>query len=228
MLFAIFPFEGFSGASQSSVAGYSQLPFLAASQTHLTSGIQGTWETLNNHNKLSYHMTFVKRQLSWCVINQIITFLMIIYEITKNKEETSASEMPCHMAFIISSCSCNCHMLLPVCICSNLEMLCCIILHITILPSEGFSGGSQSSVAGYSQPLFPSASQTHLRSGIQGWWALLFLIKTKLSLSIYMYKKYYLSQGAFCVCQTPKICREFQNSTPSSGHKPPSSEPSRL
>ena len=38
---AIFSSEGFSGGSQSSVAGYSQLPFPTASQTHLTSGIQG-------------------------------------------------------------------------------------------------------------------------------------------------------------------------------------------
>ena len=42
----IFPSEGFSGGSQSSVAGCNQLPFLAASQTHLTSGTEGRWETL--------------------------------------------------------------------------------------------------------------------------------------------------------------------------------------
>ena len=41
MLVVIFPSEGISVGSQSSVAGYSQLPFPAASQTHLTSGIQG-------------------------------------------------------------------------------------------------------------------------------------------------------------------------------------------
>ena len=41
---AIFPSEGFTGGSQSSVAGYSQLPFPAASPTHLTSGTEGRWE----------------------------------------------------------------------------------------------------------------------------------------------------------------------------------------
>ena len=40
-LFTIFPSEGFSGASQLSVAGYSQLPFPAAFQTHLRSGTGG-------------------------------------------------------------------------------------------------------------------------------------------------------------------------------------------
>ena len=39
---------------------------------------------------------------------------------------------------------------------------------IYIPPSEGFSVGSQSSVAGYSQLPFPAASQTHLRSGTEG------------------------------------------------------------
>ena len=44
------------------------------------------------------------------------------------------------------------------------------VLSTTIytLPSEGFSVGSQSSVAGYSQFPFPAASQIHLRSGIEG------------------------------------------------------------
>ena len=36
--------------------------------------------------------------------------------------------------------------------------------------SEGCSGGSQSSVAAYSQLSFPAASQTHLRSGTEGRW----------------------------------------------------------
>ena len=44
------------------------------------------------------------------------------------------------------------------------------------LPSEGFSGGSQSSVAGYSQLPFPTASQTHLTSGTEGWWETFCLI----------------------------------------------------
>ena len=48
------------------------------------------------------------------------------------------------------------------------KMLCCITLLITIFPSEGFSDGSQSSVAGYNQPPFPAASQTHLTSGTKG------------------------------------------------------------
>ena len=42
---------------------------------------------------------------------------------------------------------------------------------ISIFPCEGFSGfsgGSQSSVAGYGQLPFPAASQTHLRSRIEG------------------------------------------------------------
>ena len=42
-----------------------------------------------------------------------------------------------------------------------------MLLHFTIFSSEGFSGESQSSV-GYSQLAFSAASQTHLRSGIQG------------------------------------------------------------
>ena len=42
----IFPSAGFSGGSQSSVADYSQLPFSAASQTHLTSGTEGKRESL--------------------------------------------------------------------------------------------------------------------------------------------------------------------------------------
>ena len=41
----IFSSEGFSGGSQSSIAGYSKLPFSAASQTHLRSGTEGGWET---------------------------------------------------------------------------------------------------------------------------------------------------------------------------------------
>ena len=41
MLIAFFPSEGFSGGSQSSVAGYSQLPFPAGYQTDVRSGIQG-------------------------------------------------------------------------------------------------------------------------------------------------------------------------------------------
>ena len=45
-------------------------------------------------------------------------------------------------------------------------MLCNFV--IAIFPSEGFSGGIQSSVAGDSQLPFPVASQTHLRSGIEG------------------------------------------------------------
>ena len=41
-IFSIFSFKGIiSGGSQSSVAGYSQLPFPAASQTHLRSGTEG-------------------------------------------------------------------------------------------------------------------------------------------------------------------------------------------
>ena len=44
--------EGFSVGSQSSVAGYSQLPFPAASQTHLTSGIEGKWESLYQNNNI--------------------------------------------------------------------------------------------------------------------------------------------------------------------------------
>ena len=48
---AILPSEGFSVGSQSSVAGYNQLPFPPASQTHLTSRIQGWWESLNNQNR---------------------------------------------------------------------------------------------------------------------------------------------------------------------------------
>ena len=40
----IFPYEGFSVGSQSSVASYSQLPFPAASQTHLRSGTEGRRE----------------------------------------------------------------------------------------------------------------------------------------------------------------------------------------
>ena len=50
-------------------------------------------------------------------------------------------------------------------------MVCWLILHITIIiifPSEGFSGGSQSSVAGYNQLPFPAASQTHLTSETEG------------------------------------------------------------
>ena len=42
----IFPSEGFSSESQSSVAGYSQLRFPAASQTHLTSGTEGRQKSL--------------------------------------------------------------------------------------------------------------------------------------------------------------------------------------
>ena len=49
-----------------------------------------------------------------------------------------------------------------------------------IFPSEGFSGGGQSSVAGYSQLPFPAASQTHLRSGIEGRWEILKTITIKL------------------------------------------------
>ena len=41
-------------------------------------------------------------------------------------------------------------------------------MHVVIFPSEGFFGGSQSSVAVNSQLPFPAASQTHLTSGIQG------------------------------------------------------------
>ena len=46
--------------------------------------------------------------------------------------------------------------------------LCFIILFITILHFEGYPGGSQSSVAGYSQLPFPAASQTHWRSSNEG------------------------------------------------------------
>ena len=49
-------------------------------------------------------------------------------------------------------------------------MLCFIILFITILPSEGYPGGSQSSVAGNSQLPFPAASQTHWKSNTEGRW----------------------------------------------------------
>ena len=42
------------------------------------------------------------------------------------------------------------------------------VLLFTFFPSEGFSVGSQSSVAGYSQLPFPAAFQTHLRSGTEG------------------------------------------------------------
>ena len=38
---AIFPSEGFSGGSQSSVAGYSLRPFPVTRQTYLTSGTKG-------------------------------------------------------------------------------------------------------------------------------------------------------------------------------------------
>ena len=43
-----------------------------------------------------------------------------------------------------------------------------MLLQFTIFPSEGFSVGSQSSVAGGSQLIFPAASQTHLTSGTEG------------------------------------------------------------
>ena len=46
-------------------------------------------------------------------------------------------------------------------------------MHVVIFPSEGFSGGSQSSVAVNSQLPFPAASQTHLTSGIQGWYIII-------------------------------------------------------
>ena len=43
------------------------------------------------------------------------------------------------------------------------------IAFVIIFSSEDFSGGSQSSIAGYSQLPFPAASQTvHLRSGTEG------------------------------------------------------------
>ena len=56
------------------------------------------------------------------------------------------------------------------------KMLCCITLLITIFHSEGFSDGShaQSSLAGYSQLPFPAAFQTHLKSGTEGRWELLY------------------------------------------------------
>ena len=38
--------EGYPGVSQSSVAGYSQLPFPAASQAHWRSSTEGRWEIL--------------------------------------------------------------------------------------------------------------------------------------------------------------------------------------
>ena len=57
---------------------------------------------------------------------------------------------------------------------SDAKMLCWLILLITILPSEGFSVGSQSSIAGYSQLPFPAASQTHLTSETDGRWELKF------------------------------------------------------
>ena len=50
------------------------------------------------------------------------------------------------------------------------KVLCFIIFFITILPSEGYPGGSQSSVAGDSQLPFPAASQTHWRSNTEGRW----------------------------------------------------------
>ena len=53
----IFPSEGFSVVSQSSVGGYSQLPLPAASQTHLRSGTEGKWETSVKQSQQSYHIT---------------------------------------------------------------------------------------------------------------------------------------------------------------------------
>ena len=52
------------------------------------------------------------------------------------------------------------------------------LLQLTIFPSEDFTVGSQSSVAGYSQLPFPAASQTHLRHGTEGMWESLVFIKT--------------------------------------------------
>ena len=52
--------------------------------------------------------------------------------------------------------------------CTSVVYIVLITTIIYILPSKDFSGGSQSSVAGYSQLPFPVASQTHLRSGIEG------------------------------------------------------------
>ena len=50
LLITVFSSEGFFDGSQSSVAGYSQLPFPAASQTHLTSGTEGRHESLHQNN----------------------------------------------------------------------------------------------------------------------------------------------------------------------------------
>ena len=67
---------------------------------------------------------------------------------------------------------------LAVCVHLLLEMLCCTVLLITIFPSEGFSGGSQSSEAGYSQLPFPAGYQTHVRSGTEGRWETFCVITT--------------------------------------------------
>ena len=61
LLIIIFPSEGFSGGSQSSVAGYGQLSFPAASQSYLTSGAEGRLETSVEQSQQSYHMTFTKK-----------------------------------------------------------------------------------------------------------------------------------------------------------------------
>ena len=54
----------------------------------------------------------------------------------------------------------------------QLELLRCYFVYLIFaycnFPSEGFSGGSQSSVAVNSQLPFPSASGTHLTSGTEG------------------------------------------------------------
>ena len=70
-------------------------------------------------------------------------------------------------------------------------------MHVVISPSEGFSGGSQSSVAVNSQLPFPAASQTHLTSGIQGWCIRIeiiqkFKLTSELSQSIYILILYML------------------------------------
>ena len=51
--------EGYPGGSQSSVAGDSQLPFPAASQTHLRSGTEGSWK-LFVFQQLSHGINFIK------------------------------------------------------------------------------------------------------------------------------------------------------------------------
>ena len=43
-----------------------------------------------------------------------------------------------------------------------------MLLQFSIFSSEGISGGSQSSVAGYNQRAFFGDPQSHLRSGTEG------------------------------------------------------------